>query len=264
MTAVSSPPRRLSAAGVVIDLDGHSVQVGDQSPVALPAKELLLLWVLMEGAGRTVSHDELIGYVWRHRDGDASQTLATHIRRLRDHIEQDARRPTLIRSVRGVGYRFEVSAETVDATPDKQAQPEIDDNTIRVGPIEISLHRYVVTVDGRPIPQLPLSEFRFLAALARHAGTVVPYSDAATAVASKRRTSDSRRQIEALAAKLRQRLGIDAARLLRNIRGLGYVLDHSLVLPTPQRERRIGPSPSVSGVPGATLRHDVEARRGSA
>jgi two-component system response regulator RegX3 len=94
---------------VRVDLDRRSVLVrGDE--VQLRRKEFDLLLLLVENAGRVLTRDTLIDRVWGTDYVGDTKTLDVHIKRLRAHLEADRGSPTLITTVRGVGYRFELPA----------------------------------------------------------------------------------------------------------------------------------------------------------
>ena len=77
------------------------------SDVTLPLKEFELLELLLANAGRVLTRDTLIDRIWGpHYVGD-TKTLDVHIKRLRAKIEEDPSNPTLITTIRGLGYRFE-------------------------------------------------------------------------------------------------------------------------------------------------------------
>jgi DNA-binding response OmpR family regulator len=74
--------------------------------LALTARELDLLAFLMAHPGVAFRREELMREVWGWTFGDQS-TVTVHVRRLREKVEDDPTRPTLIRTVWGVGYRLE-------------------------------------------------------------------------------------------------------------------------------------------------------------
>ena len=78
---------------------------GDE--VHLRRKEFELLQLLMENAGRVLTRDVLIDRVWGSDYVGDTKTLYVHIKRLRAHVETDPKVPTLITTIRGVGYRFD-------------------------------------------------------------------------------------------------------------------------------------------------------------
>jgi DNA-binding response OmpR family regulator len=80
------------------------------SPISLTPKEFDLLHYLMAHSGRTFSRDELLDAVWDRDYFGGPSTVTVHIRRLREKIERDAARPTHVKVVWGVGYKFDPSA----------------------------------------------------------------------------------------------------------------------------------------------------------
>jgi DNA-binding response OmpR family regulator len=62
----------------------------------------------MDNAGRVVTRRELLDNAWGPDQADVRNYLEVHIRRLRAKIEIDADNPTHIRTVRGVGYIFDL------------------------------------------------------------------------------------------------------------------------------------------------------------
>jgi DNA-binding response OmpR family regulator len=89
---------------LVIDVRAHEVRM-DGAPVPMPAREFALLRLFAEHPRQVFSRNQLFELVWGSF-GDRS-TVTTHIRRLREKIEEDPARPRYIVTVWGVGYRFE-------------------------------------------------------------------------------------------------------------------------------------------------------------
>jgi DNA-binding response OmpR family regulator len=89
---------------LVIDVRAHEVRVHG-APVAMPAREFALLRLFAEHPRQVFSRDRLFELGWESY-GDRS-TVTTHIRRLRERIEEDPAHPSYIVTVWGVGYRFE-------------------------------------------------------------------------------------------------------------------------------------------------------------
>jgi len=58
------------------------------------------------------SRQQILNGVWGHDHAVTDRTIDVHILRLRQKIEADPARPSLIRSVRGFGYSFKGSVET--------------------------------------------------------------------------------------------------------------------------------------------------------
>ena len=96
----------LEVGEVRLDLDRHECTIRG-SEVTLPLKEFELLEQLMSSAGRVVTRDSLINRVWGFDYVGDTKTLDVHIKRLRSRIESDPSKPTLITTIRGLGYRLE-------------------------------------------------------------------------------------------------------------------------------------------------------------
>ena len=104
------PNAVLEVGEVRVDPDRHRVFVRGQE-VHLRRKEFELLALLIENAGRVLTRDTLIDRVWGTDYVGDTKTLDVHIKRLRTHIEADPSSPSIITTVRGVGYRFEIPAD---------------------------------------------------------------------------------------------------------------------------------------------------------
>ncbi len=78
--------------------------------VELAAREFDLLLYLAKHPRRVFTRDQLLDAVWDYGfDGDAS-TVTVHVRRLREKIERDPSNPSYVKTVWGVGYKFEPGA----------------------------------------------------------------------------------------------------------------------------------------------------------
>ena len=69
-----------------------------------------LLQLLLTNAGRVLTREVLIDRVWGSDYVGDTKTLDVHIKRLRSLVEENPKSPTRITTVRGVGYRFEVTS----------------------------------------------------------------------------------------------------------------------------------------------------------
>ena len=92
--------------GIRLDSERHHVSVDGES-VTLPLKEFELLELLMVNAGRVLTRGQIIDRVWGSDYFGDTKTLDVHIKRLRSKIEKVPSEPTIIVTVRGLGYRFE-------------------------------------------------------------------------------------------------------------------------------------------------------------
>jgi two-component system phosphate regulon response regulator PhoB len=76
--------------------------------VDLPAREYEMLVFLASAPRQAFSRDQLLERVWgSSADRQGVATVTEHVRRIRSRIEEDPERPRWIRTVRGVGYRFD-------------------------------------------------------------------------------------------------------------------------------------------------------------
>jgi DNA-binding response OmpR family regulator len=92
--------------GLHIDLARRMVTV-DGDTIDVPAREYDVLAFLASSAGQTFSRDELLEALWPPSAERNPSTVTEHVARLRRRIEEDPERPRWLRTVRGVGYRFE-------------------------------------------------------------------------------------------------------------------------------------------------------------
>ena len=99
-------PVALEAGPVQMDTERHEVRVRGYV-VDLPPKEFALLEVMIRRAGKLMTREALIAQVWGDDYFGDTRTLDVHIKRLRAKIESDPRTPVHLRTVRGLGYRFE-------------------------------------------------------------------------------------------------------------------------------------------------------------
>jgi DNA-binding response OmpR family regulator len=105
-TEAQTSGESISAGDLVIDQARRETLVrGEQ--VTLTAKEFDLLHFLASHPGQVFSREQLMDHVWDYvYAGDAS-TVTVHIRRLREKIEMNPERPRFLKTVWGVGYKFE-------------------------------------------------------------------------------------------------------------------------------------------------------------
>jgi DNA-binding response OmpR family regulator len=105
--AASAPPlaERLAVGEIVVDTAAHRVEVRGQETAVSP-REFALLRLLVAHAGRVLDRQFIFQQVWGPDFFGDHSALDVYIRQLRRKIERDPGRPTLIETVRGVGYRF--------------------------------------------------------------------------------------------------------------------------------------------------------------
>ena len=92
---------------IKLDADRHLVTFKGES-IGLPLKEFELLEYLMRNAGRVLTRMQIIDRIWGNDYVGDTKTLDVHIKRLRSKFESDPANPTLIQTVRGLGYKMEL------------------------------------------------------------------------------------------------------------------------------------------------------------
>ncbi len=99
-------PERISRGNITVDLARHAVTVGNEF-VDLTPTEFDLLATLMGDPGRAFTRSQLLERTQGHAYDGYERTIDVHIKNLRKKIEPDARNPQRIRTVYGVGYKFD-------------------------------------------------------------------------------------------------------------------------------------------------------------
>ncbi len=92
--------------GLVIDDESKAVTV-DGEEVNLTPVQYKILKLLTANAGRVYSIDEIYEKVWKETAFSAENTVAVHIRRIREKIEINPKEPKYLKVVWGIGYKVE-------------------------------------------------------------------------------------------------------------------------------------------------------------
>jgi len=92
---------------VEIDISSMTVQVQGRN-VMTTVREFRLLEYLASHRGRVLTRDQLLDAVWKETPFVTPRSIDVYIRRLREKIEPDPRHPQYLKTLRGIGYRFEV------------------------------------------------------------------------------------------------------------------------------------------------------------
>jgi DNA-binding response OmpR family regulator len=91
---------------LLIDLPKRAVE-NARGPLELTAREFDLLSFLTRHPGQVFTRDQLLDAVWDRTFAGEPGTVTVHMRRLRSKVEADASRPRHLKTVWGVGYKFE-------------------------------------------------------------------------------------------------------------------------------------------------------------
>ncbi|MCB0429916.1 MAG: response regulator transcription factor [Flavobacteriales bacterium] len=98
---IAAHPNEIKAGPITIDLQKYLVSL-DGQPMELPKKEFDLLFLLASAPGKVFKREEILSSVWGNDVIVGERTIDVHIRKLREKLGEH-----LIRTVKGVGYKFE-------------------------------------------------------------------------------------------------------------------------------------------------------------
>jgi two-component system, OmpR family, KDP operon response regulator KdpE len=95
----------IQAGDVTIDLANHIITRGGED-IKLSATEYKLLAYLASNAGRVLTYRAILANVWGYAEANQMEYLRVYILQLRRKLEENSRKPRLIITETGVGYRF--------------------------------------------------------------------------------------------------------------------------------------------------------------
>ncbi|MFZ3100612.1 MAG: response regulator transcription factor [Desulfitobacteriaceae bacterium] len=93
--------------GLEINISDYEVKI-DGRPVNLTKKEIEILWLFATNPGKVFSRDNLLNSIWGYNYFGDARTVDTHIKRLRSKIDIPETFSWDIKTIWGVGYKFEV------------------------------------------------------------------------------------------------------------------------------------------------------------
>lgn len=99
--------RSVKAGGIHLDLENRQVRYQGKKTKLTP-RLVRLLKMLIDHKGEMVEREELFKKVWRTEYTGDTRTLDVHISWLRKVLEKNPRKPKIIKTMRGVGYRLDV------------------------------------------------------------------------------------------------------------------------------------------------------------
>jgi DNA-binding response OmpR family regulator len=97
----------LQVGELQLDPTQRWVRIGGRQ-TSLTPRLVTLLRILMESPGKVIERDYLFRTVWDTAYTEDTRTLDVHVSWLRRAIETDPRNPTIIKTIRGVGYRLDM------------------------------------------------------------------------------------------------------------------------------------------------------------
>jgi len=96
----------LEGAGLRVDRDARRTFIDDRE-IELTSKEFDLLALLMSRPGVTFTREQIMNQVWDEHWWGSTRTLDTHVSTLRKKIGDDSDPPSIVVTIRGVGFRFQ-------------------------------------------------------------------------------------------------------------------------------------------------------------
>jgi len=90
---------------LIVDLTAHVVSRAGRE-IKLTATEYALLRLFVRHAGRVLTHRYILREIWGPKSEEHRQYLRVYVTHLRQKIEQDPTKPSLIKTESGIGYRF--------------------------------------------------------------------------------------------------------------------------------------------------------------
>lgn len=98
---------KLKIFNLEIDMDNFSAHI-DEKEVSLTKKELEILWTLAENRDKVFTRENLLNSLWGYEYYGDSRTVDSHIKRLRAKLDEYPHDKWKIRTIWGMGYKFEV------------------------------------------------------------------------------------------------------------------------------------------------------------
>ncbi len=94
-----------SVKGLALDAKERTVQLLEE-PVELTRIEFDLLYLLMKNEKMVLTRRQILDHLWPDDPDVSNRVVDTHIKHLRHKLRDDPRKPTFIKTIRGVGYSF--------------------------------------------------------------------------------------------------------------------------------------------------------------
>lgn len=104
--AAKEQPELIVSGAITVDIKAHRAYL-KKEPLNLNVKEYELLLLFVRNPQRTLNKDYIFNCIWGSDSFSENQTLTVHIKMLRTKIEDNPREPKRIKTVWGVGYRYE-------------------------------------------------------------------------------------------------------------------------------------------------------------
>lgn len=108
--AVVHNDKILSISNLVVNMEEYSVLINNEK-IALTKKEIETMWILGQNPNKVFTRDNLLDSLWGFDYFGDSRTVDSHIKRLRAKIDKQDHPQWKIKTIWGVGYKFEIEEE---------------------------------------------------------------------------------------------------------------------------------------------------------
>lgn len=113
MTKTTDKPtdeNKLTVGSMIINLDEYSLHIGKEK-INLTKKEIETMWTLAKNPNKVFTRDNLLDSLWGYDYYGDSRTVDSHIKRLRAKIDSVEHPGWAIKTIWGVGYKFEIDGQ---------------------------------------------------------------------------------------------------------------------------------------------------------
>ena len=100
-------PKVFSYSNLTVDLNNFTVKI-DDAEVPLTKKEIEILWTLATNQSKVFTRENLLDSLWGYDYFGDSRTVDSHIKRLRSKLDNYSHEKWNIKTIWGVGYKFEI------------------------------------------------------------------------------------------------------------------------------------------------------------
>lgn len=108
--AVVHNDKILSIGNLVVNMEEYSATINNEK-IALTKKEIETMWILGQNPNKVFTRDNLLDSLWGFDYFGDSRTVDSHIKRLRAKIDKQEHPQWRIKTIWGVGYKFEIEEE---------------------------------------------------------------------------------------------------------------------------------------------------------
>lgn len=100
--------KRLNLKGLIINLEEYTLHINGKK-IDLTKKEIETMWTLAKNPNKVFTRDNLLDSLWGYDYFGDSRTVDSHIKRLRAKLDKEEHPEWSIKTVWGVGYKFEIT-----------------------------------------------------------------------------------------------------------------------------------------------------------